>query len=383
MEIKAYFSDIRKIIIKELQSAQKEILIASAWFTNHDIFDVLIEKVSHLEVKLIVLNDDINNRIDGLDFQNFINKGGIFYYGFQENPMHNKYCIIDNKVLITGSYNYTYLAESINEENIIVIKGVCDIIDSYKDNFIDTLIANKKPIDSISKYLENNPYNRNVFSFNNYGQKDIYRHIYELKNEGQTETAVHILNQLNSDVVDSDSFIIRDVIYRQWKQDYYADKIQVIDDNIIITYRTVAESGCWIHGSKAKYAWLIRNSENHSEFVNHYKITNIKINGKIQFQVLEGEKIYYFSVNNDINYADESLGYKLNEKGNPINEKREEIPIEIVSVPKGFELSCEIHFKIKNLTNKTIDLIEGFDTDEKDNHWHCFEINMRLNREVL
>ena len=34
--------------------------------------------------------------------------------------MHNKYCIIDNKVLINGSYNWTYYAENKNEENVII-----------------------------------------------------------------------------------------------------------------------------------------------------------------------------------------------------------------------------------------------------------------------
>ena len=34
--------------------------------------------------------------------------------------MHNKFCIIDGKKLITGSYNWTYAAEYNNKENIII-----------------------------------------------------------------------------------------------------------------------------------------------------------------------------------------------------------------------------------------------------------------------
>jgi hypothetical protein len=262
--------------------------------------------------------------------------------------MHNKYCIIDSNTVITGSYNYTYFAESINQENIVIIKDNEDIINKYKENF-NKLIFNKESILSIKKYLQENPYSP-------------------------------YLSVL-------DSFKITDVIYRQFKPDYNIDKIQVIEDDIIITFKTKATPGCWVHGSKAKFAWLIRNTKNHEESVVHYRITNIKINGeKIQHlcgMELKGEKICCFSNNKELKFKDNSRGYNLNEKGKPINEKGEEIPIIIVFVPNSFELSCEIHFKAKELINKTIDLIEGLGTDEKDNHWHCFEINMLLNRESL
>ena len=35
--------------------------------------------------------------------------------------MHNKFCIIDGKILINGSYNWTYYAEQRNKENIMVV----------------------------------------------------------------------------------------------------------------------------------------------------------------------------------------------------------------------------------------------------------------------
>lgn len=38
-----------------------------------------------------------------------------------EKLMHNKYCIIDGRLLITGSYNWSDNAELSNAENIIVI----------------------------------------------------------------------------------------------------------------------------------------------------------------------------------------------------------------------------------------------------------------------
>jgi phosphatidylserine/phosphatidylglycerophosphate/cardiolipin synthase-like enzyme len=79
--------------------------------------------------ELIIHNDYINNRETGLPFQKFIDAGGKFYFSDEENPMHNKFCIIDNQVLINGSYNWTYYAESKNRENVLIIKDEKDVIE--------------------------------------------------------------------------------------------------------------------------------------------------------------------------------------------------------------------------------------------------------------
>jgi phosphatidylserine/phosphatidylglycerophosphate/cardiolipin synthase-like enzyme len=36
--------------------------------------------------------------------------------------MHNKYAIIDNEIVITGSFNWTSKAVSTNRENIVIIR---------------------------------------------------------------------------------------------------------------------------------------------------------------------------------------------------------------------------------------------------------------------
>lgn len=48
--------------------------------------------------------------------------------------MHNKYCIIDEKILITGSYNWTIKATTLNRENILIIEDEATA-KAYKDNF--------------------------------------------------------------------------------------------------------------------------------------------------------------------------------------------------------------------------------------------------------
>jgi len=131
-----FFNNIRREIIKSLEEAQDEILVAVYWFTNHELFDKLCDKVREgKRVELIVHNDFINNREMGLDFQNFIDIGGRFFFSDSDNPMHNKFCVIDDKTLINGSYNWTYFAENKNSENILIIKNEQHVVESFKKEF--------------------------------------------------------------------------------------------------------------------------------------------------------------------------------------------------------------------------------------------------------
>lgn len=386
MEIKPYFKDIRQIIKENIKESKHEVFIAMAWFTNHEIFDILLEKVKTVSVNLIVINDDINNRLDGVDFQNFIDLGGKFYFGTAENPMHNKFCIIDSNTLITGSYNYTYLAESINNENVIVFKGASDIINDFKKEF-ENLISNLSPIKSVSDYLELNPYQKDTFSFKNYGIRDIYEHSFEMKSLGLTTESEALLNKLEakSNLSASNNFLIKDVIYRQWKQDYYTDKIQVLDNTLILYYRTISDSdGCWVHGPKTNHAWTLRYSKDKSIFTKANRITNIKVDGVKTVHSTDSEKIFYFSKKEEFDASSTDLGYKINDKKQPVKDSGELVPISVIKVEKDkYELTCEIHFDIENFPLETVDLIEGLGTEEMDNHWHCFDINLKLNREKL
>ena len=130
--IKAYFEGIRQVLLTELDNATEKIVVAVYWFTNHALLQKLIEKLEDgLKVEMIIHNDYINNRETGLNFQCFIDKGGEFYFSDMFNPMHNKFCVIDNKVLINGSYNWTYYAEDRNSENVLLIKEEEEAIDAF------------------------------------------------------------------------------------------------------------------------------------------------------------------------------------------------------------------------------------------------------------
>lgn len=118
----AYFSNIGSRIITYLKNAQSKVSIAMAWFTNNDLFCALLDCLhKNVQVELVLSDDAINYMYYAPDFNLFIKAGGTLHIADNRvRFMHNKFCIIDNKIVITGSYNWTYYAESRNEENIII-----------------------------------------------------------------------------------------------------------------------------------------------------------------------------------------------------------------------------------------------------------------------
>ena len=48
---------------------------------------------------------------------------------------HNKIMIIDNRVVITGSFNFTMAAENKNAENLLILDDLPDLTRAYRENF--------------------------------------------------------------------------------------------------------------------------------------------------------------------------------------------------------------------------------------------------------
>jgi hypothetical protein len=134
--VNVHFDNIRQQIISALEKASERIIVAVYWFTNEELFEKLIQKIEKgCRVELIIHNDFINNRNAGLNFQKFVDKGGEFYFSDGYNPMHNKFCVIDNQILINGSYNWTYYAESKNRENVLIIEEEKETIKAFISEF--------------------------------------------------------------------------------------------------------------------------------------------------------------------------------------------------------------------------------------------------------
>ena len=147
--IKPVFENIKNVITAELLLAKKSIWIASAYFSDTDIFKVLLLLAKRgVELKILVADEPMNLFNSKINFQEIIDCGGVFLLanGTNNNSlMHHKFCIIDDEKVITGSYNYTLRAANNNIENIVIINE-SQVTKEYKEEFerVENLFANKQ-----------------------------------------------------------------------------------------------------------------------------------------------------------------------------------------------------------------------------------------------
>lgn len=148
--IEHYSKKIQNTIQKELFKANKSVKIAVAWFTNDLLFQPLLLKLAAgVTVEIILNKDEINCSDENeIDFDEFVNAGGILRWNDTKQLLHDKFCIIDDKIVIYGSYNWTNKAEY-NEESIAIARDEENTINFYLDKFSD--LSRKYPKEKVTK----------------------------------------------------------------------------------------------------------------------------------------------------------------------------------------------------------------------------------------
>ena len=122
LKLEAKFENIQQRIIEEIDKAEFLIWIAVAWFTDRKIALKLHEKKKQgINIEIIVIDDEINNKVADKIYKYF-NVNKIRPLGKYKNIMHHKFCIIDLKKVIHGSYNWSVKAQY-NKETVSIIEN--------------------------------------------------------------------------------------------------------------------------------------------------------------------------------------------------------------------------------------------------------------------
>lgn len=150
MKSKLFYSNIENKIVSNLKKSKKIVKIAVAWFTNPNLYKLLENLIdNNIKIEIILSDERINFINEKVDFQKFIDKNINIRISKFPNLMHNKFCIIDDRILITGSYNWTLKAEKSNFENIIISTDE-KLVDDFV-NYFDYLKENLEIVYNISK----------------------------------------------------------------------------------------------------------------------------------------------------------------------------------------------------------------------------------------
>ena len=130
------FDDIQKRIIDEIRDAKYVIWIAMAWFNNEVIYKELLKKKTEgLSIVIIIDRNEINANAKFDLFKNFEAYSMKMPTKFN-NTMHNKFCIIDLKTVIHGTFNWTNAA-NFNAETIDVTNDDRALAEQFSSEFLE------------------------------------------------------------------------------------------------------------------------------------------------------------------------------------------------------------------------------------------------------
>jgi phosphatidylserine/phosphatidylglycerophosphate/cardiolipin synthase-like enzyme len=135
-------------LVRELKAARREVLVSAYSFSSKPIAEALIQaKTRGVQVEIIL--DRSNEQESYSDLQLFLDQGLAPLIDGQHAIAHNKVMIIDQRTLITGSFNFTHQAEGENAENLLIVKGHPELVRSYRQDFLvhksHSQVPNRKP----------------------------------------------------------------------------------------------------------------------------------------------------------------------------------------------------------------------------------------------
>jgi phosphatidylserine/phosphatidylglycerophosphate/cardiolipin synthase-like enzyme len=148
MIVQACFSPEGKCsahILREIEQAKRELLVAVYALTNDELANAIVQaKKRGVAVQVVVDRDfDASNdrskskflegqkiplrRLSGSKAKTTEKDAGL---------MHQKFAIIDRKIVFTGSYNWTHSADSLNDENLLLFRDAAPLAEEYRKAFL-------------------------------------------------------------------------------------------------------------------------------------------------------------------------------------------------------------------------------------------------------
>ena len=143
-------------ILREIEQAKKELLVAVYAFTSEDLATALVQAKKRGIIVQIVVDREF-------DLANEKSSKGKFFdtqkiplrriSGTKSNVaekdsglMHQKFAVIDRKVVFSGSYNWTHSADNSNDENLLLFRDAGPWRKNIERRFFVSGSANREPL---------------------------------------------------------------------------------------------------------------------------------------------------------------------------------------------------------------------------------------------
>jgi phosphatidylserine/phosphatidylglycerophosphate/cardiolipin synthase-like enzyme len=144
--VEVYFSPedgVAKYVLRRLSNAKASIRFMTFSYTSDEIADTMIaKKEAGLVVQGVFDRQSANGT--GAEFQKLQTSGIDVLIDGNCYILHHKTIIIDERTVITGSYNFTGSAERNNDENLVIIDDQA-LARAYLDEFNRTYAQAQAP----------------------------------------------------------------------------------------------------------------------------------------------------------------------------------------------------------------------------------------------
>jgi phosphatidylserine/phosphatidylglycerophosphate/cardiolipin synthase-like enzyme len=121
-------------VVAELNRARREILVQAYSFTSKPIAEALVAAKAR-GVNIDIILDKSNEQEAYTELGHLLEQGLHPHIDSHHAIAHNKIMIVDRRVVITGSFNFTNQAEHENAENLLILRGNAPLVNSYYQSF--------------------------------------------------------------------------------------------------------------------------------------------------------------------------------------------------------------------------------------------------------
>ncbi len=122
-EVEVYFSpedNVERHLIPVIENARTSIYFLAFTFTDDDLAKAIVDRYRHgVEVEGVIEKRNIDN--SGSDYEAMREAGINVLPDGNPYVMHHKVMIIDEAIVVTGSYNFSSSASRSNDENLLII----------------------------------------------------------------------------------------------------------------------------------------------------------------------------------------------------------------------------------------------------------------------
>jgi phosphatidylserine/phosphatidylglycerophosphate/cardiolipin synthase-like enzyme len=121
-------------LIELVQDAQEEILFMAFSFTDDDLAQAILDRASEGVVVAGVLDKSQALSNTGGEYTHLLENGIDVRLDGNQHGMHHKVIIIDKRIVVTGSYNFSNNAKTRNDENSLILHSP-EIAEIYVEEF--------------------------------------------------------------------------------------------------------------------------------------------------------------------------------------------------------------------------------------------------------